>query len=117
MLEFDPVSFEIGKLRAAFDEHIKAVERDREQAATDRAASATYRKEVREELKGLASGVAQIAPLKKRVDRMEPIVENSAKTLAGATLILSGGILLVGFLFKSYAADLKAFVWRVLRIS
>ncbi len=117
MSGIDPVSFEIGQLGAALKAHIAEVNRDREQAAADREASAEYRKGVREELKSLSAGVGEVKALKKRVDRMEPIVENSAKTLAGATLILSGGILLVGFLFKSYAADLKAFVWRVLRIS
>lgn len=117
MSGLDPVSFQIGQLGAQLQAHIDEVNRDREQTAIDRDASATYRKEVREELKALNVGVAQIAPLKSRVDRMEPIVEKSRKTLATATLILTAAVMLVGFLFKSYAADIKALVFRILRIS
>lgn len=112
----DPLSHQLGELSATLKAHIDSVNRDREQAASDRETSANYRKEVRGELKTLTAGIAEVGGLKKRVDRMEPIVENHRKTLAGATLILTACITLVGYSIKTFGADIKAGVFKILRI-
>lgn len=115
--EIDPVSHELGELRAVLEQHIKSVDRDRAQADVDRQASAKYRREVRDELKGLSEGVKEIGPLKKRVDKIEPVVEDHAKKLFVASLLIGGAISIIALGFKTWGADIKALISRLLRIS
>ena len=113
----DPVSHELGALRSLIESHIKSVDQDREQRDLDRQTSATYRKEVREELKTLSDGVKQIGPLKERVDRIEPIVEDHGTKLFVASLIIGGALAIIGLGLKTWGADIKALFLRILRIS
>lgn len=115
--DFDPVSHELGALRVLIETHIKSVDRDRKQLDADRQTSATYRKEVRAELKSLSDGVKEIGPMKKRLDRIEPIVEDHGKKLFVASMIIGGALAIIGLGLKTWGADIKALVMRILRIS
>ncbi len=100
----------IGEMRGALNAHIEA-------SAEERDVSANYRKEVREQLSDLKTSVAEVAPLKKRVDRIEPIVDANARQIFVASTIIGGAFLLIGSAIKMFGADLKAWIFRAFRIS
>jgi outer membrane murein-binding lipoprotein Lpp len=107
--KIDQVSHEIGRLSATLHDIREAIERDR-------ADSAAHRKEVREKLDKLSTAAGEIAPLKKRVDRMEPVVNASARTIAAASLIVGGAISILVIGLKTFGDDIKTFILRLLRV-
>lgn len=108
--KIDQVSHEIGRLSATLEDMREAQERDR-------AESAAHRREVREKLDKLSAAADEVAPLKKRVDRMEPVVNASARTIAAASIIVGGAISILVIGLKTFGDDIKAFVFRLLRVS
>jgi LPS O-antigen subunit length determinant protein (WzzB/FepE family) len=92
----------IGELRGTLETHIAAVDRDRDEAAVERENSSQYRREVREQLTDLKEGVAQIGPVKKRLDAIEPVVQDWQKKVAVASTIIGGGFVLVAFILKQF---------------
>lgn len=116
-VKLDQVSAEIGRLGGVLEQHLAAIERDRAAAEEERRQNAEYRKNVREQLAGLRGSVAEIVPLKKRVDRIEPIVDANARQIFVASSIIAGAFALIAAAIKMFGADLKAFVLRLFKVS
>lgn len=123
----------VGEISGTLKTHIAAVDRDRAEADIDRRDNADYRNEVRTSLASLSIKVAAIDPLAQRIDavdsednpasikrrlaKIEPLVDDLVRKAAAAVAIITGAITLIAYVLNTFGADIKAFALRFLRVS